>query len=278
VIYITHPGWWHRIVLHRDGPRKEIDIEFPGKARPEFPARAGVRLSGHAGGHQPRLRCIGEVLPLRDRLAARPHRWQVDGSPCTSGLWDPTPIPDQPLEFNVTLWSSKSTEFASPLRTPAVLEVDPLETVVCPRSDCAWLLQICGPRLGRLHRRRPAGTGGGTTYQLWLGCDDTMRRAGVVVLNAGVGRGGAFTDTDSTMPGSTWRSCSASASAPPCSTARHLRQRHRDRAGFESPLWWEHLARTLAALSVVGAARCALAPCAWRRGRWPHPPPGDCTH
>jgi hypothetical protein len=43
---------------------------------------------------------------------------------------DPTPIPDQPLEFNVNLWSSESTEFAGPFddrMLPAVLEVASLE-------------------------------------------------------------------------------------------------------------------------------------------------------
>lgn len=29
--------------------------------------------------------------------------------------WDPTPIPDQPLQFNVNLWHSRSKEFAWPL-------------------------------------------------------------------------------------------------------------------------------------------------------------------
>ena len=41
-------------------------------------------------------------------------------------MWDPTPIPDQPLEANVNLWHSRSTRFSGPLdtdRLPACTEV-----------------------------------------------------------------------------------------------------------------------------------------------------------
>lgn len=51
-------------------------------------------------------------------------------------LWEPTPVPDQPLEFNVNLWSSESTEFAGPLDStalPAVLEINSLEARGLPQ-------------------------------------------------------------------------------------------------------------------------------------------------
>jgi hypothetical protein len=45
-------------------------------------------------------------------------------------LWNPTPIPDQPFEFNVNLWSSESAEFAGPLdkqALPAAMEIASVE-------------------------------------------------------------------------------------------------------------------------------------------------------
>ncbi len=48
----------------------------------------------------------------------QPHtiRWLVDGEVVYERMtWNPTPIPDQPLQFNVNLWHSRSKEFAGPL-------------------------------------------------------------------------------------------------------------------------------------------------------------------
>jgi len=45
-------------------------------------------------------------------------RWKVDGAVVYQRVaWDPTPIPDRPLEFNINLWHSRSTAFAGRLRT-----------------------------------------------------------------------------------------------------------------------------------------------------------------
>ena len=50
-------------------------------------------------------------------------RWIVDGRVVHERvIWQPTPIPDQPLEFNVNLWHSRSAELAGKLvadRLPA---------------------------------------------------------------------------------------------------------------------------------------------------------------
>ena len=43
-------------------------------------------------------------------------RWRVDGIVVYKRtLWEPTPIPNLPMEFNVNLWTSRSRELAGNL-------------------------------------------------------------------------------------------------------------------------------------------------------------------
>ena len=54
-------------------------------------------------------------------------RWLVDGRTVHERFhWDPTPIPDQPLEFNVNVWHYASRELAGTLRPGGL----PARTVV----------------------------------------------------------------------------------------------------------------------------------------------------
>ncbi|MFJ4518991.1 family 16 glycosylhydrolase [Streptomyces sp. NPDC088816] len=133
------------LFLHRNGPRQEIDIEILGQDTTRMlvnvfynPGTPGTKLEyGYRG--------TPTVIDLGFDASEKFHhyeidwqpdyiQWKVDGATVHERvLWDPTPIPDQPLEFNVNLWSSESTEFAGPLdrRTlPAVLEITSLEAHV----------------------------------------------------------------------------------------------------------------------------------------------------
>ena len=65
-------------------------------------------------------------------------RWIVDGRVVHERvIWQPTPIPDQPLEFNVNLWHSRSAELAGKLvadRLPAQTVVRGVSIVTTPGS------------------------------------------------------------------------------------------------------------------------------------------------
>ncbi|MFE1037004.1 family 16 glycosylhydrolase [Streptomyces sp. NPDC058807] len=140
------PGLVTGLFLHRNAPRQEIDIEILGRDTTCMlinvfynPGNPGTRLEhGYRG--------TPTVIDLGFDASEAFHdyeidwqpdyiRWRVDGTTMHErATWDPTPIPDQPLEFNVNLWSSESTEFAGPLDKqvlPAVLEIASLKAH-CP--------------------------------------------------------------------------------------------------------------------------------------------------
>lgn len=130
------------LFLHRNAPRQEIDIEFLGKDTTKMlvnvyynPGPEGTKLEyGYRG--------TPTEIELGFDAAAGFHtyeiewrsssiHWRVDRQVVYERwLWDPTPIPDQALEFNVNLWHSRSTELAGRLDTsalPAVAEIRSLE-------------------------------------------------------------------------------------------------------------------------------------------------------
>lgn len=114
------------LFLHRNSPRQEIDIEILGHRPTEMlvnvffnPGNAGTRLETGYFGTPARI-------PLRFDATQGFHRyeiewdddcirWRVDGLLVHErGQWTPTPIPDQPMEFNLNVWSSESVRFAGP--------------------------------------------------------------------------------------------------------------------------------------------------------------------
>ncbi len=130
------------LFLHRNGPRQEIDIEFRGKNTTKMlvnvyynPGPEGTKLEyGYRG--------TPTEIELGFDAAADLHlyeidwqpsgiQWKVDGMVVYQRLvWNPTPIPDQPLEFNINLWHSRSAEFAGHLdqgRLPATTKVRSIE-------------------------------------------------------------------------------------------------------------------------------------------------------
>lgn len=130
------------VFLHRNGPRQEIDIEFLGKDTTAMlvnvfynPGPEGTKLEyGYRG--TPTLIDLG--FDAADdfhtyEIDWRPDaiRWLVDGEAVYErALWNPTPIPDQPLQFNLNLWHSRAKKFAGTLAAaelPASASIRSLE-------------------------------------------------------------------------------------------------------------------------------------------------------
>jgi GR25 family glycosyltransferase involved in LPS biosynthesis len=115
--------------LHRNGPRQEIDIELLGRD----PTKLLVNVFFNPGGPGTKLeygyRGTPTVIDLGFDASDDFHvyeidwqpnaiRWIVDGRVVHERvIWQPTPIPDQPMEFNVNLWHSRSTELTGKLDT-----------------------------------------------------------------------------------------------------------------------------------------------------------------
>ena len=114
------------LFLHRNSPRQEIDIEILGHRPTEMlvnvffnPGNAGTRLETGYYGTPVRI-------PLGFDATQGFHRYEVDWDADyiqwrVDGLlvhernqWTPTPIPDQPMEINLNVWSSESVRFAGP--------------------------------------------------------------------------------------------------------------------------------------------------------------------
>jgi GR25 family glycosyltransferase involved in LPS biosynthesis len=136
------PGLITGMFLHRNGPRQEIDVEFLGRDTTKIlvnvyynPGNEGTPLEyGYRG--TPTLIDLGfdaseEFHRYEIDWRAGGIRWSVDGRLVHERVvWDPTPIPDLPMHFNMNLWPSRSSELAGRLemgRLPATSDV----RVVC---------------------------------------------------------------------------------------------------------------------------------------------------
>jgi len=129
------------VFLHRNSPRQEIDIEILGKNSTRMlvnvfynPGPDGTNLEyGYRG--------TPTMIDLGFDAAADFHvyeidwkpnviQWKVDGAVVYERVnWDPTPIPDQPMEFNVNLWHSRSKDFAGRLTADRIPTSTDLRTV-----------------------------------------------------------------------------------------------------------------------------------------------------
>jgi GR25 family glycosyltransferase involved in LPS biosynthesis len=137
------------LFLHRNGPRQEIDIEFLGKDTTKMlvnvfynPGPTGTKLEyGYRG--TPTLIDLGfdaadDFHTYEIDWEPTGIKWKVDGLVVYErSLWNPTPIPDQPLEFNLNLWHSRSTEFAGHLsneRIPTTTQIRSIEILSAART------------------------------------------------------------------------------------------------------------------------------------------------
>lgn len=115
------------VFLHRNSPHQEIDIEFLGKDTTKMlvnvfynPGIDGTKLEyGYRG--TPVLINLSfdasEKFHMYDlEWNSNTLRWSVDGNIVYERvIWNPTPIPNLPMEFNVNLWHSKSEKLAGKL-------------------------------------------------------------------------------------------------------------------------------------------------------------------
>ena len=151
------PGLITGMFLHRNGPRQEIDIEFVGKDPSKMlvnvfynPGPEGTKLEyGYRG--TPTLVDLGfdatadfhtyEIDWLPNTI-----RWLIDGEVVYERMtWDPTPIPNRPLQFNLNLWHSRSREFAGTLASadlPASASLRSIEILGNARSASDELVDL----------------------------------------------------------------------------------------------------------------------------------------
>ncbi len=114
--------------LHRNSPRQEIDIEFPGNDTTKLlinvyfnPGEEGTRLEyGYRG--------TPEVIDLGFDAADDYHHYEIRWTPESVGWWVdgclvrerdhwcPTPIPHLPMQFHINLWHTRSAALAGKLR------------------------------------------------------------------------------------------------------------------------------------------------------------------
>jgi len=121
------PGLITGVFLHRSLPRQEIDIEFLGKDTRKMvvnvfynPGVEGARMEyGYRG--SPALIDLGfdasaDFHEYAIEWTSTAIRWSVDGRLVYERLdWDPTPIPNLPMQFQFNLWCSRSRELAGRL-------------------------------------------------------------------------------------------------------------------------------------------------------------------
>lgn len=126
------------LFLHRNGPRQEIDIEFLGKDTTKMLANVYYNPGPEGARMEYGFRGTPVLIDLGFDSAADFHRyeiewypdairWKVDGEVLHERTrWNPTPIPNRPLEFNFNLWYSRSEDLAGRLassRLPAAVEL-----------------------------------------------------------------------------------------------------------------------------------------------------------
>lgn len=132
--------------LHRNGPRQEVDIEFLGRDTTRMlvnvfynPGPEGTKLEyGYRG--------TPTLVDLGFDAASDFHTYEIDWQPNTirwlvdgelvyeRTTWDPTPIPNRPLQFNLNLWHSRSKEFAGRLATADIPASVSIRSIEIPRT------------------------------------------------------------------------------------------------------------------------------------------------
>lgn len=110
--------------LHRNAPRQEIDIEFPGNDTTKMlinvyynPGIDGTKLEYGYRGTPVSIELgfdanddyhLYEIEWQENRIV-----WRVDGCVVHQRQqWNPTPVPDLPMELNANLWATNSRELA----------------------------------------------------------------------------------------------------------------------------------------------------------------------
>lgn len=108
--------------LHRNSPRQEIDVEIAGHR----PTKMLVNVFFNPGMPGDKLeygyRGTPVEIDLRFDASSAFHRYEIEWWPDVIRWWvdgrivherhewDPTPIPQHPMELNVNLWPTRSRE------------------------------------------------------------------------------------------------------------------------------------------------------------------------
>lgn len=126
--------------LHRNSPHQEIDIEFLGKNHYGFlvnvfynPGTEGTKLEYGYRGTPVWINLDFDVTQDFHKYEIEWTEffiiWRVDNKEVYKrNIWQPTPIPQLPMKFNINIWNSKSTELAG------ILDEKKLPTVVGIKS------------------------------------------------------------------------------------------------------------------------------------------------
>lgn len=128
------------VFLHRNSPHQEIDIEFLGKNHYGFlvnvfynPGTEGTKLEYGYRGTPVWINLDFDVTQDFHKYEIEWTEffiiWRVDNKEVYKrNIWQPTPIPQLPMKFNINVWNSKSTELAG------ILDEKKLPTVVGIKS------------------------------------------------------------------------------------------------------------------------------------------------
>lgn len=115
------------VFLHRNAPRQEIDIEFLGQDTTKMLVNVFYNPGGDGAKMEYGYRGTPALVELGFDAALDFHRYEIewltnsihwlvdDRVVYERVIWDPTPIPHLPMEFNINLWYSRSKELAGPL-------------------------------------------------------------------------------------------------------------------------------------------------------------------
>jgi beta-glucanase (GH16 family)/GR25 family glycosyltransferase involved in LPS biosynthesis len=123
------PGVITGFFLHRNSPHQEIDIEIAGNA----PNRLLVNVFYNPGDEGAQFdygyRGAPNHIELEFDASKGMHRYAIEWTPCEIRwwvddrlvhqrfIWDPTPIPNLPMNLHVNTWPSRSTQLAGRLNT-----------------------------------------------------------------------------------------------------------------------------------------------------------------
>ena len=132
------PGIVTGFFLHRDSPRQEIDVEIVGRRSDRLLVNVFYNPGGEGASFDYGYRGSPSWLELGFDASESLHRYAIEWSPDLirwfvddqlvheRASWDPTPIPQLPMNLHVNTWPSRSRELAGRLvgrRLPAVAVV-----------------------------------------------------------------------------------------------------------------------------------------------------------
>ena len=118
------PGVVTGFFLHRNSPRQEIDIEIAGNRPDRLLVNVFYNPGGEGANFDYGYRGAASYIELGFDASEASHRFTIEWAPCEirwlvdddvvhrRAVWEPTPIPDLPMDLHVNTWPSRSTQLA----------------------------------------------------------------------------------------------------------------------------------------------------------------------